>query len=438
MSAAAEHVYRVANAGWVHCHGHQAQEAPAWPRLTHTALVVLDLDDVFTDVWRFEGKSEYATALIEKRVRTQGLVEGSAHIIMHRLLKVPGGFQAFFSAVSLDLWQRSSQWAKEQNDHCLVMTTGGLLCNGVDAGQARLLLSQRRLMCFAHSEEGMVFASTQALGSGASAMTSSAQVLVANQSALLSRLGADAVEWGALWSTQPADGEICVSALQGVLGSAPVVMQAAELSLAGERVQTVMPALARDAAGRHALNPFSERVAWRAERWVASITALTAVVGAALVAVGAFTSQQADAQREEGQSQRAQLAAMQQRIQAVTTVQAPLQLLPVADFSRTLDEGSRYDPMAFLAVLKASTGSDIRIVRVKLEATQQNQNPNRARAFRVDGVVAPGASASVTRWVSLMSAAGWTLKAMDPAESSQGAFSYELVAKAAAPGNMKP
>ena len=434
MSAAAEHVYRVANAGWVHCHGHQAQEVPAWPRLTHTALVVLDLDDVFTDVWRFEGKSEYAAALIEKRVRTQGLVEGAAHIIMHRLVKVPGGFQAFFSAVSLELWQRSSQWAKEQGDHCLVMTTGGLLCHGVDVGQARLLLSQRRLMCFAQSEEGMVFASTQALGSGASAMASSAQVLAANQSALLSRLGPDAVEWGALWSTQPADGEICVSALQSVLGGSPVVLQAAELSLAGERVHTVMPALARDAAGRHALNPLSERVAWRAERWVASITALTAVAAVGLGLVGMVSNQQADAQRDEGQSQRAQLAAMQQRIQAMATVQAPQQLLPVADFSRMLDEGARYDPMAFLAVLKGSTSPSLRIVRVKLEPAQQN----RSRAFRVDGVVAPGASASITRWVGQMSAAGWTLKAMEPAESTPGAFSYELVAKAAAPGTMKP
>lgn len=434
MSAAAEHVYRVANAGWVHCHGHQAQDVPAWPRLTHMALVVLDLDDVFTDVWRFEGKSEYAAALIEKRVRTQGLVEGTAHIIMHRLLKVPGGFQAFFSAVSLDLWQRSSQWAQEQGDHCLVMTTGGLLCHGVDVGQARLLLSQRRLMCFAQSEEGMAFASTQALGSGSSAMTSSAQVLMANQSALLSRLGPDAVEWGALWSTQPADGEICVSALQGVLGGAPVVMPATELSLAGERVQTVLPGLAREAAGRHALNPLSERVAWRAERWVAAITALTAVAGISLGVLGLVTSQQADAQREEGQSQRAQLAQMQQRIQAVSSVQAPQSLLPVAEFSRMLDEGGRYDPMAFLAVLKSSTGPSMRIVRVKLEPATQG----RARAFRVDGVVDMGASASVTRWVSQMAAAGWTLKAVDPAESVPGAFSYELVAKAAASGNTKP
>lgn len=435
MSAAAEeHVYRVASAGWVHCHGHQAQEVPAWPRLTHSALVVLDLDDIFTDVWRFEGKSEYATALIEKRVRTQGLVEGVAHIVMHRLVKVPGGFQAFFSAVSLDLWQRCTQWAQEQTDHCLVMTASGLLCHGVDSGNARLLLSQRRLMCFAHTEEGMVFGSTQALGSGPSAMASAAQVLTANQAALLTRIGPEAVEWGTLWSTQAADSDICLGALQGVLGASPAELPAAELALLGERVQTVLPGLARDAAARHALNPFGERLAWRAERWVSAITVVTALAGVALMGVGIVVSRQADEQQMAGLKQRSELEAMQSRIQAVTTVEAPQKLLPVAEFSRTLDEGARYDPMAFLAVLKAASGRDIRIQRVKLETTAQT----RVRAFRVDGVVAPGASASVTRWVGQMAASGWTLKALDPIEVVPGAFSYELVATAAASGSVKP
>ncbi|MDP3226535.1 MAG: hypothetical protein Q8N13_00985 [Acidovorax sp.] len=437
----AEHVYRVANSGWLHCHGHQVQEVPAWPRLTHSALVVLDLDDVLTDVWRFEGKADYAAALIEKRVRTEGLVEGAAHIVIHRLVKLPRGFQAFFSAVSLDFWQRCTQWAQEQDDHCIVMMASGLLCHGVSVGNARLMLSQRRLMCFAQTEAGMVFGSTQALGSGASAMTSAAQVLVANNNALLSRLGLETVEWGTLWSTQPSDSETCLVAVRAVLGGAPVVMPARELALAGERVQTVMPALAREAAGRHPLNPIVETVAWRAERWVAPITVVTALVGLVLAIVGVLVGQMAEQQRSAGLNQQAELTALQDRIQAVSTVEAPQKLLPVAEFSRTLDEGARHDPVAFMSLLKASAGNDIRIQRVRLESAA---GLARVRAFRVDGVIAPGASASVTRWVSQMTASGWKLKAVDPTYTVPGAFSYELVATAAttaaAPeaGNLKP
>jgi len=431
----AEHVYRVANSGWLHCHGHQAQEVPAWPRLTHSALVVLDLDDVFTDVWRFEGKADYAPALIEKRVRTQGLVDGAAHVVVHRLVKLPGGFQVFFSAISLELWQRCTEWAKEQADHCLVMMAPGLLCHNVSSGNARLMLSQRRLLSFLHTEEGMVFGSTQALGSGQSAMASAAQVLTANQTALLTRLGVDAVEWGTLWSTQAADVDTCLTALRSVLGGTPVVMPAQELALVGERVQTVMPALARQAAGRHALNPFVETVAWRAERWVAPITVVTALVGLVLAIVGVLVGQMAEQQRSAGLNQQSELTVLQDRIQAVSTVEAPQKLLPVAEFSRTLDEGARHDPVAFMALLKASAGNDIRIQRVRLESAA---GLARIRAFRVDGVIAPGASASVTRWVSAMTAAGWKLKAVDPTYTVPGAFSYELVATATAAGNVKP
>ncbi|MBN9625553.1 MAG: hypothetical protein ABS39_07245 [Acidovorax sp. SCN 65-28] len=435
----AEHVYRVASSGWLHCHGHQVEEVPAWPRLTHSALVVLDMDDVYTDVWRFEGKTEYAAALVEKRVRTQGLVEGAAHVVVHRLVKLPGGFQVFFSAISLDLWQRCTQWAKEQDDHCLVMMAGGLLCDGVASGGARIVLTQRRLMCFVQSEEGMVFGSTQALGSGPSAMASAAQVLTSNHSALLTRLGAEAVEWGTLWSTQPADVDTCLAAVRSVAGGAPVVMHAQEMTLASERVHTVMPALARKAAGRHALNPGLERVAWRAERWVAPITVVTALVGIVLAIVGMLVGQLADQQRNAGMNQRAELETLQSRIQAVSSVEAPQKLLPVAEFSRTLDEGARHDPVAFMAVLKAASNKDIRIQRVRLETTNSlgGAQPSK-KAFRVDGVVAPGASASVTRWVSQMAAAGWTLRAVDPTFTLPGSFSYELVANAAAPGNVKP
>ena len=431
----AEHIYRVASAGWLHCHGHQVEEVPAWPRLTHSALVVLDLDDVVTDVWRFEGKSEYAAALIEKRVRTQGLVDGAAHIVIHRLVKVPRGFQAFFSAVPLDFWQRCMQWAQEQADHCLVMMAPGLLCHGVGVGKARVMLSQRRLMCFSETEAGMVFGATQALGSDASALFSAAQLIASNHNALFTQLGADEVQWGTLWSAQAGDSETCLQAVRRVLGGDPVVMPTRELALAGARVQTVLPALAHEAAGRHAVNTAVDRVAWRAERWVMPITVVTALVGLVLAIVGVLVGQMAEQQQVAGQSQRTELNALRDRIQAVSSVDAPQKLLPIAEFSRMLDDGARHDPVAFMALLKASSGKDIRIQRVRLEAATGQA---KGRAFRVDGVMAPGASAAVTHWVSQLVAAGWALKAVDPTYTVPGAFSYELVATATPSGNVKP
>lgn len=425
-----EHVYRVSHSGWVHCHGGQAVEVPAWPRLKHRALVVLDLDDAPTDVWRFEGKPEYAPALIEKRVRTEGLVEGAAHIVIHRLVKVPRGFQAFFSAIPLELWQRATQWAHEQSDHCLVLSAAGLLCHGVTVGHARVMLSQRRLMCFAQTDAGMVFDATQALGQGPETMASAAQVLNAHQGELLARLGASAVDWVSLWVPQADDARTCLAALETQLGGPPVAWPATDLEGLGGHVHTALPALAQQAAGRHALNPLGERVAWQAERWVATLAVVTAVVGVGLVALGGVSAQQAGQQRTASAAAREELASLQARIQAVSTVETPRNLLPVVEFARQLDEGARYDPVAFLATLRASAGPDIRIQRVRLEGGGLTP----ARAFRVEGVAGWGASASVARWSVQMAAAGWSMKALDPTEATPGAFVYEMVAVATPSG----
>ena len=243
------------------------------------------------------------------------------------------------------------------------------------------------------------------------------------------------MQWGTLWSTQTSDSDTCLEAVRSVLGGAPAVMPAQELAWADEHVHAILPALAREAAGRQALNPVVERMAWRAERWVAPMAVVTALVGVVLAIVGVLAGQLADQQRTASLSQRSELMALQERIQAVSSLDAPKQLLPLAEFSRAMNDGARHDPVAFMALLKAASGQDIRIQRVRLEAPA-GQVP--ARAFRVDGVVAPGASASVTRWVSQMATAGWTLKAMDPTSALPGAFSYELVAAQTASGNVKP
>lgn len=431
MNALAQHVYRIASTGWTYCHGDEAQAVAAWPRLTHSALVVLDANEIYTDVWRFEGKSQYASALIEKRVRTQGLVEGEAHIVVHRLVKVPGGFQAYFSAMPLEMWQQCMKWAKSQNQHCLLMTACGLLCHGIGQGKARLLLSQRRLMCFAHTDEGMFFDSTLALGSEAAAMANAAKVLTGNQQAVLGGMGAGAVEWGVLWSEQPADAGICLQAVQAAVGGEVRTLDAQRMTLQGQPLETALPALAHKAAGRSALNPLGERLAWHAEHWVYGIAAVTLLVGLGLLGAGVLLAQQTQQQRVATLELQEQLQSLQARIAAVPTNVAPEKILGMADFAQTLDEGLRYDPLAFMAQVKAAAAGDIRIQRVQLNTAQAA-----TRSFRVDGLVNPSAPASLSRWVRVMAASGWTLRAIDPNSVAPGAFSYDLVARVPAAKGM--
>lgn len=427
-------VYRIHNAGWQCCAGLRAENIAPWPRLTQAALVVLDLDEIYSDVWRFKGKSDYAVALIEKQVRTQGLVDGVVHIVIHRLNKLPGGFQAFFSAIPLESWQQLTQWASDQDEHCLLMTSAGLLCHAVPTGHGRWLLSDRRMMFFHHSREEMVFGSTQAFSSEAAALNLATRTLVSNHGVLLSQLAADSVEWGVLWTEQAADAQICLDAVTGALGDSPAMLATVSLSLDGAQVETVLPPLAWRAVGQQALNPWYERLAWRAESWLKPVAAVTAVAGLLMAGTGLLAGQMARQEQTDGEKQRAELLVLQDRIQAVSTIEVPGKLLPIAEFSQALDEGARYDPVAFLATLKHYSGKDVRIQRVHLE--KASSGTKRMRVFRVDGIFMPTAAATttattmttVTRWVSQMTAAGWQLKALNPASTAPGAFSYEMVA----------
>ncbi len=422
------HVYRIGPQGWQFIQGNEWVDAPPWPRLSHPALVVLDTDDVPSDVWRFEGKPEFASALIEKRVRTEGLVEGAAHIVVHRLIKSPSGFQVFFSAVAIETWQRLSGWASQQADHCVVMTSAGLLCSGIKAGQGRVLVSERHLSLFVHTEASMAFFSAHALGQGGGAVLGAAQLLGSNARGVLSLGNKLRLELGGLWGLQSETDWVDVAdAFAQASDTTPVLMPAAAYTGGGGLVHSVLPALAASAAQTQALNPGVDRLAWRAESWVGRFTAVTAVVAIGLVGLGIFSGQQAQQQRQSAAASLKALQQLEARIQAVNTIEASERLVPVAEFAQRLDSGARYDPIELLNTLKAHAGADIRIQRVRLESNQQGKT----KIYRVDGVAALDASGAVVRFVNALQTAGWSLKAVDPTDSAPGAFSYELVASVA-------
>lgn len=434
-----QHVYRVSHGGWQHCHGRQVRDVLAWPRLKHPALVVLDLDEVHTDVWRFDGKGEYASALIEKRVRQEGLVEGETHIVVHRLLTLPGGFQAYFSAVPLELWQRALQWSDHQRDHALVMLAPGMLCHGVGVGQCRVWVAERRWQAFAQTDAGMVYRNTQGLGRAEDALESAAQLLAANLVQALPLGVRLSGQVGAFWAqatpgaAESAAMPVALETLRDSLGSGLSLAPHAVLVPQGDGAQrasvvhTLLPQWAPRAASAHAQNPALARMAWRAERWVGALTLFTAVVGGGLLGMGVYAHAAARAEQRATAMVKTELEALQGRVQAVAAFKSPEELLPVAEFARLLDDGKRHDPVDLLGLLKRVTGPDMHLHRVRLDG-----GAGKPKSYRIDGQVALGAARAVSDWTASLAAAGWTLRALEPVDAGVGAFSYELVAAHAA------
>jgi len=266
-------------------------------------------------------------------------------------------------------------------------------------------------------------------------LAGAAKALVTQHKELLQRMGEGAVQWATLWASEPNESGQCREAVQTVLGVAPVVIPAQQLSWSGAQVQSILPTLVQSATRLKILNPVVEQMAWRAERWVTPVASATALLGIALAMGGVGMFQLADQQRTQAMEQRVELQQMHQRIQAVSLIEMPRKLLPMADFSLVLDEGARHDPVAFMSLLKSVTGQDIRIHKVRMQTVPEQP---RLRTFRVDGAAAIGASSALTRWVQQMSDAGWSLKAMDPTLALPGAFSYEVAAVRPTPESVSP
>lgn len=406
-------------------------ELSPWSRLEQPAVVVLDLEQSHTDVWRFEGKPEYAAALIEKRVRTEGLVDGAAHIVLHKVQAFPGGFQAFFSAMPLDVWQQASSWAAAQQDHCVLLHAAALLADGLPNGGARALVGVRGWSALVQAPSGLAYYTARVVGraSADDAYLGAARLLASQWGTLGS--GVDRMQVGVLGlddSVQPAALVQALAQASGLAARADRVDVFQPAAAAQAVWQSSMPTLALSASRRHVLNPGLAKLAWQAESWVGRLTVVVAVVAATLM--GAAWYAQVQTQELRAQSLRWSQDTMQveQRLsQLGQTTPTPV-LVETAEFARKLDEGRALDPMRLLSDLQRLTTPEVRVQRLRLEPLANGQG----KAFRVEGQAALTDSSAVMRWVLAMEKGGWRLRAIDPSDAAPGAWAYEVTRQPAA------
>lgn len=400
-------------------------ELSPWSRLDQPAVVVLDLEQSHTDVWRFEGKPEYAAALIEKRVRTEGLVDGAAHIVLHKVVTFPGGFQAFFSAMPLDVWQQASTWAAAQKDHCVLLHVAALLADGLPPNGARALVGVRGWSALVQTPSSLAYYTARMVGRNASdeAYLQAARLLASQWSA--SGGGVERLQVGVFG----LEGSVAAGALTQALSEAmgltakphPVdVFQAAQA--AQPAWQSSMPAMALSAARSHVLNPGLAKLAWQAESWVGRLTVVVALVAAALMGTAWYAQLQMQELRAQSQRWSHETAQIEQRLSKLGQAEPNPVLLETAEFARKLDEGRMLDPMRLLSDLQRLTSPEVRVQRLRLEPLSNGQG----KAFRVEGQAALSDSSAVMRWVLAMEQVGWRLRAIDPSDAAPGAWAYEV------------
>ncbi|MBS7456792.1 hypothetical protein [Coralloluteibacterium stylophorae] len=423
------------------------------PKLDRAAVVVADFEGAVSAVSAFEGSAAHAVALIQKRLRADGLIDSESKILLHKTRTVGAGYQALFTAVPLERWQQTFAWAEAQPDHCLLIPATSLLWGALRTGSGVVLQSGRQVIAIAALKHDIVYRSALAYSNDPDDLAMTVGALADGFAQDLAQ-GDDALEaltmqWCPVLSTRPS----------GEMPWPDEALRELFSERSGLKVELCPTRLVHDAEGRAcrsgiawiekaaspliAVNPPASRAAWIAERVLPWASAASLLFAFALATLGGRWTlaanealARADAMRQEIDTIDAGIAALR-----------PAQQLP-DEFGATLGFVERaaaleagVDPIASLDTIREAAGDGVRILRVRVEAPTAPGARNQPRpadavdvhTVRVDGTVdAQDGGMQVARFVERLRAAGFDPVAVDPgssgvaARANGGFFSYLL------------
>lgn len=400
----------------------------AYPRLARQAWLIENFAGAPAGQIRLSGKVAHAPALIERKVRNDGLVDGESRVLIHRQRKQADGLQALYTAVPLTQWQKVCDWAAKQQDHCLILPLTALAAAGVGAGEGRVLRHGRQLMFFAETSEGYIHASVVAYGDRLDDLIIAARALGEQAHRDCGQGKQVSIGWCPFATTDLQDEAEIIQAFRAEDDCPVELCPLTPLNVEGHAAHSALPFLLSHCTPAMAANSASEKLAATAERLLPLSLTVTAVMALGLFTLAAFSHHQATAERQAIDTLQQQ--ARQREVQiAQLAAQTPAAEYPayrrfIADLG-ALD--ADYNPAQVLAILKQAAGNEARILRVRLEPAENNK----LAGLVVDGVLRAGIDpATLTHFLVALKTAGYEVIALDPAEGVQdGSFSYRLIRK---------
>lgn len=149
---------------WLRLSDGTMQITPAYPELHENAVVVWHPPNAASGVAALEGNARHATALITRRLKTEGGIDGTIKLFIDKICSIGRGYQALYTAVGLEDWQRLLAWSEAQPKHCLIHSTTRLLWNATSPRVATVLHSANQLSFIGHVQGQIVHINTLAFG----------------------------------------------------------------------------------------------------------------------------------------------------------------------------------------------------------------------------------------------------------------------------------
>ena len=432
------------NEKWFALDARNIQPVAAYPKYTNALAVIEAFEDSPSGVVRLQGKSEHAAALIERKVRAEGLVDGESRILIHRQRTSGGAMEVLFTAVPLPVWQAVSGWSQQQRDHCVIFPLAAIASSGISQGQGRVIRCGANLIYFADTRDGYFYASVAAYSDAADDVEIAVRALA--QQAADSYLGVARgqsnedesklaplqVFWCPLYADVADDerlqrlfAEVSHCRLedcsQGML--LPLDFDGRSVTAAAQR--TALPYLMKLVEVRKSANTGWQRIAALAESWVPVSTVVTGLFALVLFAFGAYQHTAAATLNASTDAQNARSLQQEQATRQNEAKQAPEGYEATQAFVNSL-QGSiaGYNPNEVTAAIRSAAGAEIRVLRVRVENI-----PGKPLSILFDGALRASVDASaITAFLLELRRAGYIVTPLDPADGGQtGNFTYRMV-----------
>lgn len=412
---------------WLALDGTHLVELPEHPELDLPTLVISDFDHALTGVTSLEAKASMAAPLIERRLRSEGMVEGETRLEISHLVRVGQGFQALFSAIPMADWQNMISWAGQRSDHCLVVPLLSVAKRLLKPGQAVVVRHGKQVTFLTIDSHSVRHAETLAYSDDSRGVRDAVNGLADRVRALLIQGPRPTrVTWYALDAQPDQNDEVLASTFAQAVDLDVQLAKHQTLILDnGQTIQSALPAVAAAAHPGDATTSRFAGVLEFAERALPVAAMLIAVLGLGLLLLGWHGYSQA--------AEKADNAARMQDTAASLEAKATAQMAELNTQSGQLEATRKFvqrlavasrgeDASVAIAKIRQAAKTWVRVLRVRID-------PSDHRLY-VEGALDQGRQGAdhLALFIANLRAAGFDPVAVDPPLGTRSAnyFAYAL------------
>ncbi len=382
-------------------------------------LFVINTSGSISGIFNFEGDSEHAKVLIERRLRTNGAIDDEAKIVVHETLEATGSYQALFTAIPIVEWVRIMSWAEVQKNHCMVVTLMDCLKNELKKpGEAIIYKGEKELVFLAWLPSRFIQFTIQTFSSAREDVLSAMPALADRIESELADIGADKetkllIRWASYDAqdsqNQPDDEFIQIVTNRTYSNIQPLKHHRLKNTNTDELVCSAIPEFLANFKLSNALNSSQEKIQFAATNYTSKMAFFAIFVALFAMVQTVLYTVQISQLSEKIDNKRKQIQVVEASIKDLASSKSiETEYKEIQKFlMNAIEIKERFDVVTLLQTLKYASSTGTRVLRVYGEVKDNGNkgdksNGNQSQLFINVGTELDGNRAPIIRFMDTL------------------------------------